>query len=370
MEAKEDTSRPRMCFFTGYMDLFQHAEGRLADGLYGSEIALVYLARQLMETYDIYVTSMSPYPAQTMAGNFRYVPLAEAERLAGERPFDVMVVWRYLHYFMVAPARRMARRTVLWLHDIYPLPWWESKALPANGRALFLNALPYMDRVVVLGAWHRDRVCREYGLAPGDVPFAIIGNGMLDPVVHAPPLPRVPHRFLWVSQKERGLAEFLAFFPRVRAMLPGAELHVFREVPPELAHDRPDYVRFRGHVPNTQVVQEMQQADYWLYPTHFDETYCISALEAQMAGCICIASACGALVETLGGPRTDRAVLLHEAYNTPAFWDEVCKAIAAVEASPTEKRRMRERAHEWALGQTWGRRKQEWYDLLGTSRKK
>jgi glycosyltransferase involved in cell wall biosynthesis len=45
---------------------------------------------------------------------------------------------------------------------------------------------------------------------------------------------------------------------------------------------------------------EYLKSDVWLYPTDFLETYCITAVEAQMAGCLCATVGIGSLEEIVG----------------------------------------------------------------------
>jgi glycosyltransferase involved in cell wall biosynthesis len=108
-------------------------------------------------------------------------------------------------------------------------------------------------------------------------------------------------------------------WPKVVEQVPDAELHVYYGMGniDTLAPNYPYLAEFRQRLANlllgsVNVVQhgrvapdvlaaDLQKASVWLYPSHnFDETYCISAVEAQLAGAIPVTSNRGALAETVG----------------------------------------------------------------------
>jgi glycosyltransferase involved in cell wall biosynthesis len=54
-----------------------------------------------------------------------------------------------------------------------------------------------------------------------------------------------------------------------------------------------------GRVNQKELAQEFQRSSLWLYPTYFTETYCITAVEAQLAGAIPITNHLAGLGETV-----------------------------------------------------------------------
>ena len=59
------------------------------------------------------------------------------------------------------------------------------------------------------------------------------------------------------------------------------------------------------------------------YPNTFEETSCITALEAQAAGCAIVTSAFGALPETVG----EGGILIGGEPGTPAYLDQFSEAL-------------------------------------------
>ena len=129
----------------------------------------------------------------------------------------------------------------------------------------------------------------------------------------------MPLRATYSSSPDRGLARLLDFWPKIFAKYgPDSSLHVYYgfETWRRLAalHDLRDQlvqadllehrlattpgVVFHGRAGQEEVARSYLQSQLWLYPTDFQETSCITAMEAQAAGCHVVATRCGALPET------------------------------------------------------------------------
>jgi len=52
--------------------------------------------------------------------------------------------------------------------------------------------------------------------------------------------------------------------------------------------DQTDSITYLGHLQVNRLYEEMSSAEYWLYPTHWPETSCITALEMLMSEVICL----------------------------------------------------------------------------------
>lgn len=135
---------------------------------------------------------------------------------------------------------------------------------------------------------------------------------------------RNPHRIMWASSPDRGLDEMLRYWPQIRREWPDAELHAFygwETVEKWLASDERlaafkkavmakieegggvDGVHWHGRVSARKLREEWAKSGYFLYPAIPDriiETFCISVIEAQSAGCIPIVKDAGSLREVVG----------------------------------------------------------------------
>jgi glycosyltransferase involved in cell wall biosynthesis len=126
--------------------------------------------------------------------------------------------------------------------------------------------------------------------------------------VAAPPV------VVYTSVPFRGLETLLKVWPAVRAAVPTAQLHLYSSMRVYghsaaqdetafgtlYAHARSlDGVRYIGSVPQAALMTSLAAADVWAYPCSFEETSCLSAMEALAAGCCAVTTATGALAETV-----------------------------------------------------------------------
>lgn len=349
--------RLKVCFFMGYGTLFNHDTGELQRDVYGSELALYNLCLELKKSCDIYITSLSRQSDKDF-GSMHYI---NSEHLTKQTyRFDVMVVWRYAHYFLLFSSKQIATKTVLWLHDTCALPWFDFKEIPSQAVPLIMNTLPNIDKVITLTKYHTELIMKYYNIND-DNKISILGNA-IRPFTPSSNLQRHTNRFIWTSSFVRGLKELVAFFPIIRKYLPDAELYVIRKPDPgtDTSFLNKSYIHCLGFMTNEQVQEEMHKADYWFYPTNFEETYCISALEAQRAGCVCIASDLAALTEIIG----DRGILLYKPIYSVEYWKEALHAIRILNKNSELKNAYREKAKIWAEQQTWNARAKEWVQAI------
>ncbi len=117
---------------------------------------------------------------------------------------------------------------------------------------------------------------------------------------------RDPKRLIWASSPDRGLKELLDIFERAKEQVPDLSLHIFygmdnidkicggdRNKHPwnqswkqyDRAHAM-EGVTWEGRVGQEQLAREYLKSGIWCYPTWFQETSCISCMEAQSLGAI------------------------------------------------------------------------------------
>jgi len=98
----------------------------------------------------------------------------------------------------------------------------------------------------------------------------------------------------------------------------------------------------------------MLKAEYWMYLTDYEETYCITALEMQYAKVLPIVTTVAALNETVNsGIKLD----LDE-----TNWPEAIKLLNSL-GSELKSKSIRS-SYEWAKMQTWSNRSHDWNKLL------
>lgn len=126
-------------------------------------------------------------------------------------------------------------------------------------------------------------------------------------------------KFCHISRPERALDPLLAIWPKIRARVPNAELHLCRynsmydatgwgavcatyDAKVAAVNAQVGGIVWHGELSKERLYDLLTSCSLMLYPGihDFAETSCIAAIEAQACGCVPICSYKGALPETIG----------------------------------------------------------------------
>jgi len=173
------------------------------------------------------------------------------------------------------------------------------------------------------------------------------------------------NKFIWTSSLGRGLIKLIEYFHDIRKLIPDAELYIYRDksgIDDDVFNEieKCEYIHFCGRKDNIEILEEFESSEMWFYPTNFEETYCLSSVEAQMAKCVCVASDLAALHESVG----DRGVLLKEEIYSEKYKEEAINQIVNILNNEELKKEYQEKGYEWALKQNLDERAKQWYKLF------
>lgn len=273
-------------------------------------------------------------------------------------PIDHCIISRHSIFLSAVNGRKNVRNVYLWLHDV--LPFGAPICSKDNFRAFW-----------VLSPWHREYVHGQINV-PYDL-LRILPNGITAPPADLSAIlpKKIPKRFLYSSSVERGLVLLLQMMPRFREVWPDVTLSVCCDIAPwkgpetvyteeelktqyrirTLLEEQREYVTLRGRLQREELYREFEAADYWIYPSIFAETFCISALEAQWFGAIPVCSNLAALSTTVG----DRGVVIPikgDRLDVDDFVTTTVRLINTLEGDTQLKQAMREKGKRFAEGHT------------------
>src|SRR3990167_8366926 len=114
---------------------------------------------------------------------------------------------------------------------------------------------------------------------------------------------------IFCSVPNRGLSTLAMAYPRIKKEIPDASLVITSDYRlwgiPNAANEQYirsfmgiDGVRFLGAIPRMEMVSEQLKADVQAYPCNYEELFCYSVAECQVAGAYPITSNIGALGTT------------------------------------------------------------------------
>ena len=194
-----------------------------------------------------------------------------------------------------------------------PLVIWVQHAPDQAAVAWMADPVPVarVQRFVFVSDWQRQRFLESFATL---VPERCV---VLHNATAVPPAPRSqargrPVRIAYTSTPFRGLSVLLDAWERLQPL--DAELHIwsshrlygpgFSDEPYRALWDKadrlPGVVR-HGIVPNPELREALRSIDILAYPSTFEETSCVSVIEAMSAGCRVVCPALGALAETTAG---------------------------------------------------------------------
>lgn len=313
----------------------------LGQSIGGTEIVARQLAEQLAKLgYDVTLGG------NIMNGQFNGVTWMDIENTERQE-YDVAIGASYLHFIETIKAKRY----YFWFHNTEFYPWLRGEAVIGPDR---LND-DRMTGIIALTEWHKNQLLRDYNITK---PIHVIGNSIDRSTFKSWSIKKIPASFIYSSARERGLDRLLQMWPKIKQEIPQATLRVF--TPGYDATQSQDTgldgVTFVGSVSPEEVHYWQQKSEYWLHPTSYEETYCVTALEAQYAGCIPITTSLAALEEVVG----NRGFLMEEGETDEQF----VSIIKVIHRSTDLKKKLRAKANEWAKQQTWNFRIREWQKII------
>jgi glycosyltransferase involved in cell wall biosynthesis len=290
-----------------------NAESPRTTGIGGSETAVVAMAKHLnARGHHVRVYCHCEGRSGIFDDGVEYVPYDQFDPKDDTEGCDVLVSSR--RPSTLVEGTLGAKLKVLWMHDNHV-----GRPTMETSRALLAA-----DLVIGVSNWHRNLLLQTYTFL--DPERVIASRNAIDVDLYEPDVKNLPgkkQKLIYSSSPDRGLELAVELFKRVRAEVPDAELHVFygtttidlmieqfpeSEFTQKLREDRDrinslmsgvDGIHVRGRVSQAQLAKEFMEAKVLFYPTNFEESSCITAMEAQAAGCTPVTTRLAALEETV-----------------------------------------------------------------------
>lgn len=258
--------------------------------------------------------------------------------------FDVAVSASYLHFIDSIKSTRK----YFWMHNTDYHGWYQGE-WAYNDEDLNDDRI---TGIIALTEWHKNQLLRDYNITK---PIHIIGNA-IDRNTFGFEKKKVKNSFIYSSAADRGLYRLLNMWPFVQQIVPDATLNVFCPGYSQPSNNIwPKGVTYHGTVDQETLHNWQQKSEYWLHPTDYEETYCITALEMQYAKVIPITSDISALSEVVKG-----GYLLPKGETDEGFLN----IIKEITKSPALKDTLRSKGFEFAKQQSWNTRIIDWIQFF------
>jgi len=266
----------------------------------GIETAVIRLAEELtLAGHEVVVISQYENPPLSSP---LYLPVTSISDLG---PVDIFVGvrdWRSLLLEVTCKKR------FFWTGDSYD----QIHTIGLGDKRI----IDRIDTFLAVSEWHANTICNTSGFPKEKI--WILRNG-----IHLPYFTGVEtrnkRRLIYSSTPYRGLSLLPGMFSSLKEKFPDLELHIFSGYDvyktPDKGYDERLEREFEilkdqlqglsgcqvhGNVTQKQLASEYMKSGILVYPNRFEETSCITAMEAQAAGCVVVSSHLGALPETVG----------------------------------------------------------------------
>lgn len=252
-------------------------------GIGGSESWQILLAREF-DKLGYRVINFNDCEQDCIDGKINYFHYSK---------FEEFIEYNYIDYFISSRSTDVfklnirAKNSYVQIHDVWML---------SDRNQLFLDKV---TKFCCLSEWHREFVADYHKISPDKI--AITSNGIdLNRFLNQD-IERIPFRLIYSSSLDRGLDNLLYVFDFIKKELPKLELHIFYglntwEKSAEIRPDEKEKIKkmkeamnkdgifYHGRVGQNRLAEEMLKSSLWIYPTSFEETFCITSIEAQAAG--------------------------------------------------------------------------------------
>jgi len=258
--------------------------------------------------------------------------------------FDIAISASYLHFIDSINSTLK----YFWMHNTDYHGWyngeWKYKDADLNDSRI--------TGIIALTNWHKNQLIKDFKI---ERPIHVIGNA-IDRKSFGTEKQKIKNSFIYSSAADRGLYRLLAMWDNISNEIPGATLNVFCPGYSTPEVDKwPKGVTYHGTVDQKTLHDWQQLSEYWLHPTDYEETYCITALEMQYSRVIPITTDISALSEVVNG-----GYLLPIGETNDGFID----IIKQLSKSNSIKNVLRERGYQWSKQQSWNTRIIEWIKLI------
>jgi tetratricopeptide (TPR) repeat protein len=294
---KKETSGKDLVYYCSYTEKIWNPDIARERGVGGSEEAVIQLTKRWVKA-GWNVTVYNNCGKEKVYDGVTYKPFWEYNLRDAQ---DVTIVWRHP---MPCDYEINSKVIMVDMHDVVAKEEFTE------------DRIKNLTKVMVKSQAHR----KLYPNLP-DEKIVIIPNG-IDPEQFTEQVKRNPYAIINTSSPDRSLESCLDVVERLIKDYPqypwkfiwyygwGIFDQVHKDEPNIMAWKNKINDRFErlktmgfaeggGMISHSEIAKKYQEANFFLYPTQFYEISCISAMKAQLAGCIPITSDAFALNETV-----------------------------------------------------------------------
>ncbi len=350
-EKLNENPKPIFCFLAdgGYTNW--SGSSILKNGVGGSESYIIEMSRYIKKhsNFDVYV--FCKCDKYEVFEDVHYLHLDTFYSFIKKNNVHTCVISRFSEYLPMTYMGNIKNIYFL-LHDLGPI----GNVIPLNNK---------LKKIICLTNWHKQYFSNIFPSCKHLT--TIYPNGIDVTKFDRKERPnKIPFKFIYSSFANRGLLNILNMWENILINFPSATLHIYCDIYhkwvlenyPNQAKEIQKIIEsgkfkssifYHGWVDKQTLADSWLTAQFWLYPCVFQETFCITALEAALTKTLPITNDLGALVDTVG----DRGLMIPGDATTKEWQDKTIEEIKNIIKNEEKMNNLIEKNYNWAQMYSW-----------------
>lgn len=324
------------------------------EGVGGSETYIIEMARYIQKSGQYNVIVFCNCEEFEIFEDVTYKHLDTYSEFITKNIIQHCIISRYTEYIPMT-YESYVENVYLVLHDLAPV----GAVIPRHDK---------LKKIFCLTEWHVENFIEYFGLLKDiTVPFYYgvdTEKFKIDNFVK-----KIPFKFIYSSFPNRGLLELLKMWPKIYELEPRSTLHIYSNVDHKWSNDvEPEKMQkikdllnhyklhktnlgiyYHSWVSKKELAESWKTAEYWLYPCTFQETFCLTALEAAITKTFVISNNLAALKNTVG----DRGLIIDGDAESEEWKETAINKIKEIFNNRQFQNNKIEENYIWAKNLTW-----------------
>ena len=371
----------KIMFYIGYAETKWNKQVWEKQGIGGSEYCVIKLSEQLAKHgHEVYVVGDVE---GAWINRVTYINVNNLLNKGNERgsnsiaftEFDWVIGVNYINFTKVLDKNSINfSKALFWAHNEYWHTWHEGKELEDKGKSILEDER--LKAIICVSKWQVEHINLKRAETLGYIPsnsntyIQVISNAIDPNDWENINVPKVPNSFIYSSATDRGLEDLIKMWPAIKHAIPDATLNVCTPPYSEAwgynpAH--PKGVTWLGALPPKKLYEQISKSEYWVYPSKYPETYCISAVEMMLGGVKICSTNTGNLDALLNG----RGAIFDSGQMIGDIQTDMVNAVMRDNGACHDDKAYHYKWYKqtmenkkWVMEQTWENRVHEWIMVL------
>jgi hypothetical protein len=368
----QNEKKPLLCFVAdGGFEPWTGSD-ILNKGVGGSETYIIEMARYIQKNGYFKVIVFCNCINKNIFENVEYIPIGYFGAFVKSTYIHTCIISRFTEYIPLA-IKNQTKNVYLVLHDLMP----NGVIIPIDNKLknifclsewhvkYFLNIFPQFENITIPFYYGIDifkfdsevKLIKETNLPKQNIQFNIFEITQ-----------KIPFKFIYSSFPNRGLFELLKMWINIVSRYPKASLHIYSDVDgkwvnnvvPDLMKEIKKILNFyennskynvycHGWVNKDILAEAWKTSEYWFYPCTFEETFCLTAVEAALSKTLAITNGLAALQNTVG----ERGICIEGNATTDEWKKKALNELFFIMENKHKKEELINLNYEWASKLSW-----------------